>query len=293
MTSRRNASLFGFALALLWGLSFLSIKVSVREVPPMTMAVARFVVACLALPVLAWYRKESLRVAARDLPLLALGGLTGVTLYFLGENNGVARLTASESSVIIGTIPVLTVLTERLFLGTRLGLRTYLGAILSCCGVALIVGRSGGAPGSLAGYLFMGLAAVAWVLYSFTIRPLAGRLGRIAISFWQLLFGLIGAVPFALREHALWRMPGPASVLNILYLGVLCSAAGYWLYIMVLDVMGPGRASVFINLIPVVSVVGAFLILGERLAANQWAGGAVAIAGVWLATSPTGGHAES
>ena len=69
------------------------------------------------------------------------------------------------------------------------------------------------------------------------------------------------------------------------YLGLLCSALGYWLYLTVLDRLGPGRASVFINLIPVVSVLAAFLILHERLAAHQLAGGLVAIAGVWLATS--------
>ena len=284
MNKSRSALLLGIALALLWGLSFLSIKVTVREVPPMTMAVARFVVACAALPLLALWHKDSLRVAWRDLPLLALGGFTGVTLYFLGENNGVALLTASESSVIIGTIPVLTMLVERLFLGTRLGWRTYLGALLSCLGVALIVGRSQGS-GSLQGFLYMGLAALAWVAYSFLTRPLTRRLGGIAVTFWQLLFGLLAAVPFALREQSAWRQPSTAAVLNILYLGLLCSALGYLLYIEVLEKIGPGRASVFINLIPVVSVLAAFLILGERLNGTQWAGGAVAIAGVYLATA--------
>ena len=285
MDSRRTASLFGLALALLWGLSFLSIKVALRQVPPMTMAVARFAVACLVLPVMAALRGESLRVALRDVPRLALCGFTGVTLYFLGENHGVALLTASESSVIIGTIPLLTVLSERVFLGTRLGLRTYLGALLSFLGVALIVGWSWGAPGSAKGYLFMGVAAGSWVIYTFLTRPLAGRMGRIAISFWQILFGLLASLPFAWAERHQWQAPGTASVLNILYLGLLCSAAGYWLYIVVLDVLGPGRASVFINLIPVVSVLAAFLLLGERLAAHQLVGGAVTVAGVYLATT--------
>jgi drug/metabolite transporter (DMT)-like permease len=293
MNRRRTASFFGLALALIWGLSFLSIKVSLREVPPMTNAVARFAIACLALVVLARVQKASLRVTVRDLPLLAAGGLTGITLYFLGENHGVALLTASESSVIIGTIPVLTVLSERVFVGTRLGVRTYLGAILSFLGVALIVGKGAGASASLRGYLFMAVAALSWVGYSFLTRPLAGRLHRITITFWQMLFGLIGSVPFALTESAHWQVPGPVAVLNILYLGILCSAVGYWLYVVVLDLLGPGRASVFINLIPVVALAGGFLILGERLDVHQLVGGAVAIAGVFLATTVTGGKRVS
>jgi len=285
MENRRSASWYGLALALLWGLSFLSIKVAVVEVPPMTMAVARFLIACAVLPLLARHQGVSLRIAPRDLPLLAAGGFTGATLYFLGENNGVALLTASESSVIIGTIPVLTVLCERAFLGTRLGARTYFGALLSFAGVALIVGRLERGSASLKGYLFMGLAAGAWVLYSFLSRPLAPRLNRLAITFWQLLTGMVLSLPFALAEAPLWRAPSLSAVLNLVYLGLLCSALGYWLYLTVLDRLGPGRASVFINLIPVVSVLAAFLILHERLAAHQLAGGLVAVAGVWLATS--------
>jgi len=286
MQRRHTAALYGLAIALLWGLSFLSIKVAVREVPPMTMAAARFLIAVLALPVLAALRGSSLRVAARDLPLLAASGFVGVTIYFLGENHGVALLSASESSIIVGTIPVITVLAERVLLGTRLGIRTYLGSVLSCLGVALIVARPGASSSSIRGYLFMALATLAWVAYAFLTRPLARRHSLLTITFWQILFGLLGSVPFALAEAPQWQTPGPASVLNIVYLGLLCSALGYWLYVATLEILGPGRASLYLNLIPVVSVVAAYFILGERLGWLQLAGGGAAIAGVYLATLP-------
>jgi drug/metabolite transporter (DMT)-like permease len=287
MARQGRASIYGLSVALLWGLSFLSIKVAVGEIPPMTMAVARFAVACAILPAVALLRGERLRIARKDLPLLALGGFTGATLYFYGENHGVALLTASESSVIVGTIPILTVLAERVFLGTRLGARTYLGAVLSFVGVALIVLRPGAHSGSVAGYLYMGLAALAWVVYCFLMGDLGDRYGRFSVTFWQLFFGLIFSLPFALAEHARWRVPGPGAVLNILYLGILCSALGYWLYISALDLLGPGRASVYVNLIPVVSVVSAFFILHERLTLLQLGGGALALSGVYLATMPS------
>jgi drug/metabolite transporter (DMT)-like permease len=62
---------------------------------------------------------------------------------------------------------------------------------------------------------------------------------------------------------------------------------GYWFYVTSLDVLGPGPSSTYINLIPVVSVVAAFFILGDRLEALQLAGGAAAVLGVMLATSPS------
>ncbi len=287
MDKRHSALIYAIAVSVLWGLSFLSTKVAVASLPPMTIAAARFVVAVILLYALALGTREELRLRLRDLPLMALGGLSGVTLYFLCENTGIALLTASESSLIIGTIPVLTMLADRLAFGTRLRARSYVGALVSFAGIALIVLPSiGGGSSSLAGYLLMGGAAACWVVYALVTKPLGTKYGHVAITFWQSLFGLLGCIPFALAESPSWRMPSLPVALNVLYLGVFCSAVGYWLYVVAIDRLGAGTTSVFLNLVPVVSVGAAFFLLGERLGAISLAGGAVAIGGVYLATSP-------
>ncbi|MBL8966085.1 MAG: DMT family transporter, partial [Spirochaetaceae bacterium] len=252
---RAIASALGLATALIWGLSFLSIKVAVTVIPPMSLGLWRFIVAVAVLPLVALATKERLSVERRDLPRLAAGGLAGVTLYFLCENNGILLLSASEASLIIGSIPVLTMLAERLFLKTRLGARSYVGAVLSLGGVGLIAARSPGAVSTPMGFVYMAGAALAWVAYSFLTRPLGARYGRVAITFWQSLFGLVGFLPFVVAEIPAWVLPGPTIVLHVLYLGIFCSALGYWFYVTSLDILGAGPASAFINLIPVVSVV--------------------------------------
>jgi drug/metabolite transporter (DMT)-like permease len=297
MVSRSAALLSAISVSVIWGLSFLSTKVAVAALPPMTIAAARFVVAVLLLLPIALALREDLRLALRDAPLMAAGGLFGVTVYFLCENNGIALLTASESSLVIATIPVLTMLVDRAVLKTRLGARSYAGAVLSFAGVALIVAPSiGGGSSSVEGFLYMGGAAACWVAYAMVTKPLSARYGGLNITFWQSVFGLVGCVPFALAESPAWRAPGPVVALNVLYLGVLCSAAGYLLYIVAMERLGAGTTSVFLNLVPVVSVAAAFFLLGERLGALTMAGGAIAVAGVYLATTPgrssaTGGAA--
>jgi len=286
MDTKRLAPIFGILVAVLWGLSFLSIKVTVAVLPPMTLAAARFLVACAVLPLAAWLAGEDLRIARPDVPVLVLGGLLGVTLYFYFENNGILLLTASESSILVGTIPVVSVLAERVFLGTKLPARVYGGSLLSFAGVALIVVRPSSTPSSLAGFLYMIGAVAAWVAYTFATRNVSRRYGRLNVTFWQSLFGLLGCLPLALLEAQDWRRPGAMVTLNVLYLGVICSAAGYWLYIATLDHLGVGRASVFVNLIPVVAVVAAYFLLGDRLGASQWLGAGIALAGVYLATTP-------
>jgi drug/metabolite transporter (DMT)-like permease len=140
------------------------------------------------------------------------------------------------------------------------------------------------APCSRLGYLYMGTACAAWVLYGLFTRKASARNGRITVTFWQILFGLLGCLPFALAESAAWKAPSLAATLNVLYLGIFCSALGYWLYVSALDLLGPATISIFINLIPVVAVVAAYVILGERLQGTQWLGGIVAVAGVYFAT---------
>ena len=287
MDKRRAGILFAIAVSVIWGLSFLSTKVAMSILPPMTLAVLRFAVAVVLLLPLALVAREDLRIALRDLPLVALGGLSGVTVYFLFENNGIALITASESSLVIATIPVLTLLVDRAVFKTSLKPRSYVGAILSFVGVALIVAPSLKRPSSsILGFAYMGGAAVCWVAYALITKPLSGKYGGLNITFWQSFFGLVGCVPFALAESPAWKAPSLAVALNVLYLGLICSAAGYLLYIAAMRKLGAGTTSVFLNLVPVVSVAGAFLLLGERLGGLTLAGGAVAVGGVYLATTP-------
>jgi len=293
MNAKRLASLYGILVAVLWGLSFLSIKVAVAVLPPMTLAAARFIVACAVLPLVARLAKENLRIALRDVPILVLGGILGVTLYFYFENNGILLLSASESSILVGTIPVVSVISERVFLGTRLPGRVYAGSILSFAGVALIVLRPSAVSPSPLGYLYMTGAVVVWVAYTFVTRDVSLRYGRLSVTFWQIFFGLIGCIPFALLESPAWKAPDTTVVLNVLYLGLLCSAAGYWLYMAAIDHLGVGKASVFVNLIPVVTVVAAFFLLGDRMGRLQWIGAAVTLLGVYLVTAPGSGSAAT
>ncbi|HWP69269.1 MAG TPA: DMT family transporter [Rectinemataceae bacterium] len=277
--------LAGVAVAVIWGLTFLSTKVAVVELKPMTLALMRFVIATLLLPPIVWLSRTSLAIRWKDVPLIAASGFMGITLYFFFENNGIMRLSASESSIIIGTIPVLTLLVDVAVYRRKIRSSVMAGILLSFVGVALIVVRSEAAKASPGGYFFMIGAAVSWVIYTFITKPLGDKYSLLSITFWQIFFGMIGCIPFALFEGQSIARLSSQVIFNVLFLGILASAVGYWLYVLVLDKLGASRSSVFINLIPVVSVIASFVVLGERLAPLQLAGGAAAIFGVYLATS--------
>jgi drug/metabolite transporter (DMT)-like permease len=272
------------ATVLFWGLSFLSIKVAVAAIPPMSLGLARFLIAIVVLFFLKRRMAPEERLSRRDIPLMAAAGLIGVTAYFFFENNGVKLISASESSIIIAVIPVITMLAERLFSKTKISAVQYAGAALSMGGVWILVAESFTLTLDIRGYLFMLGAAASWVGYCFLTKPLFERHSRIGIVFYQTLFGIAGFLPFAALELGQWNATGPVVWANVAYLGVFCSALGYYFYVSALGSLGVSVSAVFINLIPVVTVLAGFFLLGERLSAVQWAGGAIVLVGVYLAT---------
>ena len=304
MTSRHKALAAIIACMLFWGLSFISIKIAVECIPPMTLGAVRFAIAIAVLFFIKRKMAPDEKLRKADIPLLAGAGLTGVTIYFLFENNGVLLIPASEASIIVGSVPVITLIAERV--GEKISARRrrewyadnagdgekkvflykYVipgaGALISLTGVALVAGVSFALSGSAAGYFFMGGACCSWVVYCFLTRPLFARCSRIYIVFWQSVIGFIGFLPFTFFE-ASWQMPSLYVWGHVVFLGIFCSAMGYWLYSLSLKELGVEISALFINFIPVISAIGGFLILGERLQPLQWLGAGLVLAGVYLA----------
>jgi len=236
--------------------------------------------------------REKLRV--KDIPVLFTAGLTGVTLYFFCENYGVSLVSASEASIAIGSIPVLSLISDWLGgkisrggkkygAGQSIGARQWFGSFISIAGVWLVAGVSFAISGSILGYIYMAGAAVSWVIYSFLTRTLFARCSRIYIVFWQTLAGFLCFIPFSIMEMPRWGNPGLPVILHLLFLGICCSALGYWFYAQALENLGVSICAIFINMIPVVTVIAGFFTLGDRLSPLQWMGAALVVSGVYLA----------
>jgi drug/metabolite transporter (DMT)-like permease len=306
MTERSKAVFALSACVLFWGVSFVSTKIAGAAFPPMSLGALRF---ALALVFLVFIKSRSVpeeKLTLQDLPLLIGAGLTGVTLYFFFENTGLGLISASEASIIVASIPALTLGAQ--WLGGKLPrpgkkqgeaaeipavipLRRWLGALISMIGVGLTARGASGPPpetetaagGPILGYLCMIGAALSWVAYCFLTQPLFKRRSRIYIVYWQTFFGFLAFLPFAAVEFPRWGRPNPEIILHTGFLGLCCSALAYRFYVQSLAVLGISISALFLNLVPVVTVAAGFFVLGERLTPAQWAGAALVLAGVYHA----------
>jgi drug/metabolite transporter (DMT)-like permease len=283
--SRTLPLLAVWGTVLFWGLSFVSSKTILNSgVPPMTMVCIRFLIATVILNLLLRRFDPAARLRRKDLLPLAVSGVFGVTIYFFFESRGIKLTSASHASLIIAVIPVVTVIAETILFRTRISLLVVLGIALSVVGVVFVVNRPGAARGggTLAGDLFMFGACISWVVYIVLSKNLHQRLSEIAITAYQSLFGTAFLVPLALLEMRQWVPITLAAGLNLAYLAVFCSALSNFLYVYSLSALGPIAVSPYINLIPVVGVLGGVVLLGESLVWSQIVGGAVILAGVIL-----------
>jgi drug/metabolite transporter (DMT)-like permease len=283
MTERKKA-LIGIVLCVIfWGISFVSIKIALSAYPPMTVGMFRFAVAVVLLYFIKQKYGKTEKFELCDLPQLAAASILGVSLYFFFENNGVKRVSVSEAAIIVGAIPVITMAAEALLLRRRILRRQWTGAAVSIAGAALTSGVSLAFSGSRTGYLFMAATVVCWVAYSFVTPALFSRRSLLYIVFWQSVFGMAGFVPFALAEIHAWGKATVAVWLHIIFLGTACSALGYWFYAKSLETLGVSVSALFINFIPVVSVIAGVIVMGDRLRSLQWVGAVLVLAGVYMA----------
>lgn len=285
MEQRKVMGLLAIILtAFMWGLSFLSIKISVDVLAPMTLALSRFVIASIILRIVLKLAEPQTALAKKDYPLMAVAGIVGVTLYFYFENNGVKYTTASAASLIIATIPILTLVADYIFCGNKLSPVKILSVALSTVGVYLIVAVDQVDGGNLRGNLLMFGAALAWVVYTLVTRPLSEKYSQLAVVTYQTLFGTVALLPFSLMETTHWQQVNTTIILNVVFLGVFCSALGYYLYVYAMDTLGISTVSLFINLIPVVAVAAGYFVLKEPVSLSQIIGGCVIIFSVYLAS---------
>ena len=224
---------------------------------------------------------------------LAASGLFGVTIYFFFESRGIKLTSASHASLIIAVIPVVTVIAEALLFRTRISWLTGVGVVLSVVGVVFVVERPGrGAAGPVlpcGGPLHVRRVRVVGDLHHPEPEPapaaLRDRHHRLPVP---VRHGLPD--PARAPGDARSGCPSPSSAgLNLAYLAVFCSALSNFLYVYALSALGPIAVSPYINLIPVVGVLGGVVLLGETLVWSQVVGGAVILAGVLLVSRKRAG----
>ncbi len=279
-----------------WGVSFVATKVALRTIPPYGILAGRFALASVVLLPL-WFVFARERLRRGDFLLFALLGIMEPGLYFILETRGLLHTSASAASLIIASIPVFVILLARFFLKEPLRPRVAAGIFLTLGGVAFLLFR--GDPveslegSSLRGNLYILGAALCASAYTVVSRRLGARYRPWTVTTVQALFAAVFFLPLAVWE---WRPLeirgiGTPEWAALLFLALFATLFAFLCYNYGLSVLEASQVAVFINVIPLVTVVCAGWILGERLGPTQAVGAVLILAGVRVTTSGAHGAA--
>jgi drug/metabolite transporter (DMT)-like permease len=287
----RTVALAGVtAVMIVWGSTFVVTKATVQEVPPLALAALRFAIAAIVLVPIAVLR-GGLKSLPRPRPhgALVLMGLAGIAFFHIAFNLALVHGSATQGALIYALVPAAVAVAAVVFLGERLSRRRIVGIVISIVGVAVVVSSaevSGHSPRPLLGAAWMLAAVVAWAVYTITAKTLADA-DQVVVVGCATVIGVLVMIPPAAWElgHRGWPAPSPQGWLGALFLGLVASAVCFIVYSRALRELDASLVGVLVNLDPLVGVLTAAVFLGEPLRAWHLGGGAVAIGGMWLASS--------
>lgn len=266
----------------IWGTTWLAIKIGLRDLPPVTGAGVRFVLAAAFLWGLSWLVPGPRGAAPpwRTIVVLAVtlfGGNYALTYY--AETGLASGLVA----VLFGTLPFFVFAIGAVRLGERVGVLTLVGAVLALAGVAAIsVGSD--VHGSLP-YVFAILAAAAISAYATVeLKKFAASDPFLTLPPAMLIAGVTLTAAGAVFEHPDWARGASASSIGaIVYLALLGSAVAFYLNHWLLQRLDTWVVGLSTLVIPVIAVAAGALLGGEAFGIKELGGAALVLVGMWLA----------
>lgn len=270
----------------IWGTTFISTKILLTDFQPVEILFFRFVIGFLVLLIIASKCLKSVNI--KQEMIFAAAGLCGICLYYLLENVALTYTMASNVGVIISIAPFFTAILTHLFTKSeeRLHINFFIGFAAAMLGIVLISFNGSKLELNPMGDILAVAAALVWACYSILTRKISCFGYSVILTtrrtfFYGILF-MIPAMFFFDFNMDLSRFADITYLLNIIYLGLGASALCFVTWNFAVKILGAVKTSIYIYLVPVITVVTSVLILRESPTLLSVIGTALAIAGLFI-----------
>ena len=277
--------------ALFWGGTFIAGRVIARDVGPFSAAFLRFAIASVFLLFFSWKVERQLTFPKKGqlIPVVLLG-LTGVFSYNVLFFKGLKLINAGRAAIIIANNPILIAIFSAYFFKEKLNRIKVIGIIVSVAGAIVVISK-----GNLGEILNQGVGwgevyifgcVLSWVAYSLIGKTAMKHLSPlVAVSYSAVIGAVLLSVPAYFEGVAENFARYPAKDwLSLFYLGFFGTVVGFVWYYEGIKQIGPTKASLFINFVPISAVLMAFFILGEPITPSLFIGTLLVTIGVYLTT---------
>jgi drug/metabolite transporter (DMT)-like permease len=288
LTKQAAVTYFGLVvLSVIWGLAFVAIKEADQVLSPVNLALMRWLIASVLffalLPVMG---KSKSRFERKDVPRLLLVAFANVAGYHISLNYAETTISAGLSGLLIAFGPVFVVVLSVFVLNEKAGRKVLLALLLAVFGTLLLSlsSMSVNDLSSLYGPGAVILSALCYALFAVFGKPLVQKYGSGSVTTRAGLLGTAMMLPLLSSSFVSQVESLPLDGwISVLYLSVISTVLGYMLFYKLVSQRAVSRLSIQLYLIPIVSVVGGVILLGESVTPVTAIGGATMLAAVTLA----------
>jgi len=269
-----------------WAISYVWAKEALKVFSPFAMVFLRLSISGVLVLIFSVIIKKLQKIKKQDLKFFIGLALFDPILYFVGEAHGLKYISSTLASILISTIPLFVPFFLLIFYKEKLVLYNILGIIISIIGVAIIILKNDfSLVAPVEGFLFMALAVFSAVVYTGFIVRITNDYSVFTIITYQNLFGGFGTfILFLIFDFNNFEINSMTfkNLIPIVELAIFPSSISFIIFTLAIKQLGANKATVFTNLIPVITAIFAYFILSEVITFKIIIGVTIVIVGLFI-----------
>ncbi len=269
----------------IWASSFIALKSAMQDLGEYTVIFIRMVTASLCF---LYFIKDFLKYdfTKSDIKYIFLLALFEPCFYFIFEAKALLYTSASQAGMITSLMPIITAMAAGFFLKEIITRKLIFGSLIAMFGAVWLsvqATTSFSAPNPMLGNFLEFCAMICAAGYTIVARYLSNKYSALFITAIQVFIGAVFFFPFFIYEISTSNMQFTIEALSwSVYLGIVVTLGGYGLYNFALTKIEASKAAVFIYLIPIFTVLLAYLFLGEKLSSKELIASGLILIGVFI-----------
>lgn len=268
-------------LVICWGFDYVPAKAGLEVLSPISLMFLKYGFGAAVLLIICGARGTLAPPRLKDLPVFLLCAVFGEVLYFYCEYTAMDYLPVSLLTIILGFVPVISVLVERVLYNRHANKKIFFGIALCVLGIVFVIGSDWHIifEGRLYGYILAFGAVISWNIYNFvTASKRLQKYDAGTLSCTQLLCTLCISAPIALQNMPPLSEFTPLVIGGIAWIGIVDSGIGFLIMVYGLQKLGPTTSALYSDFMPVSTTFFGAVFLHESISWLQVLGGIIVIA---------------
>lgn len=280
-----RTSLYLLIPVIFWGLSYIAIKIVLDELEPVEMISLRFLLAAPALLSILLFKKIKIFPIKNFFELLV--GALLIFIHFWVMAVGMQETTASNTAWILTTAPIFIAILGWMVLKEKFALWQSVGLMIAAVGVIVLTANGSFENlkwlNSRGDFIVLG-SCVTWAIYTIWVRKIRGVSNPLLMTFWMTTFAGLIFVPYTFLTSDISKFMSlqTDTIISLLFLGLFCLAVAFWLWSEGLARQKAAEVGVYLYVEPLITMVGAWIILSEQITIWLVLGAVLITVGVFI-----------